>query len=80
MTLAHKPRPKAESHSRGISCVTDVMSDQKLAAEVKRLNARVVALERLLERIIRQRPVSEKQLERELKNRGLIAQRESLRH
>jgi hypothetical protein len=56
------------------------MSDQKLAAEVKRLNARVVALERLLERIIRQRPVSEKQLERELKNRGLIAQRESLRH
>ena len=50
--LGHKRRPKAESHSRGISCVTDVMSDQKLAAEVKRLNARVVALERLLERII----------------------------
>jgi hypothetical protein len=78
--LGYKRHPKAEWHSRGISCVTDVMSDQKLAAEVKRLNARVAALEKLLERIIRQRPVSEKQLERELKNHGLIAQRESLRH
>ena len=47
------------------------MTDQKLATEVKRLNARMAALEKLLERIIRQRPVSEKQLERELKNRGL---------
>jgi hypothetical protein len=56
------------------------MNDQTLTAEVKKLNARVAALEKLLERIIRQRPVSEKQLERELKNRGLIAQRESLRH
>jgi hypothetical protein len=56
------------------------MSDQKLAAEIKKLNARVAALEKLLERIIRQRPVSEKQLEREFKNRGLIAQQESLRN
>jgi hypothetical protein len=55
------------------------MTDQKLTAEVKRLNARVAGLEKLLERIIRQRPVSEKQLERELKNRGLIPQQESLR-
>jgi hypothetical protein len=56
------------------------VTDQKLAAEVKRLNARVAALERLLQRIIRQRPVSEKQLERELKSLGLISQQESLRH
>jgi len=47
------------------------MNDQKFAAELKRLNARITALEKLLQRIIRQRPVSEKQLERELKNRGL---------
>ena len=47
------------------------MSDQKLEAEVKRLHARIGALEKLLERIIRQKPVSEKQLQRELENRGL---------
>jgi hypothetical protein len=50
------------------------MSDQKLEAEVKRLNARIGALEKLLERIIRQKPVSEKQLQRELKNHGLLHQ------
>ena len=38
------------------------MSDHKLEAEVKRLNARIGALEKLLERIVRQKPVSEKQL------------------
>jgi outer membrane murein-binding lipoprotein Lpp len=46
------------------------MSDSKLdalAAEVKKLNARVGALEKLLERILRQKPVSEKQLDRALK-------------
>jgi len=47
------------------------MSDQDLATEVKRLNARAGALEKLLERIIRQKPVSEKQLQREFKERGL---------
>jgi hypothetical protein len=47
------------------------MSDQKLAEEVKRLNARIRALEKLLERIIRQKPVSERQLQREFKERGL---------
>jgi hypothetical protein len=56
------------------------MNDQTLTAEVKKLNARVAALEKLLERIIRQRPVSEKQLERELKSRGLVAQQQSLRN
>ena len=50
------------------------MSDQKLEAEVKKLNARIGALEKLLERIIRQKPVSEKQLQREFKNRGLMQQ------
>jgi hypothetical protein len=56
------------------------MNDQTLTAEVKKLNARVAALEKLLERIIRQRPVSEKQLERELKRRGLVAQQQSLQN
>jgi hypothetical protein len=50
------------------------MSDQKLEAEVKRLNARIGALEKLLDRIIQQKPVSEKQLQREFKNRGLMQQ------
>ena len=49
------------------------MSDQ-LEAEVKRLNARIAALEKLIERILRQKPVSEKQLQREFKNRGLVHQ------
>jgi outer membrane murein-binding lipoprotein Lpp len=49
------------------------MSDSKLdalGAEVKKLNARIGALEKLLERILRQKPVSEKQLERALRTRG----------
>jgi hypothetical protein len=47
------------------------MSDTELkalSAEVKRLTARVQALERLLERIIQQKPVSERQLERALRS------------
>ena len=47
------------------------MSDTELRAlttEVKKLTARVDALERLLQRIIQQRPVSERQLERALRN------------
>jgi hypothetical protein len=46
------------------------MTDSKLnalTAEVKRLTGRVTALEKLLERIVRQKPVSEKQLERALR-------------
>ena len=39
-----------------------------LSSQVKKLTARVEALERLLQRIIQQRPVSEKQLEKALKN------------
>ena len=47
------------------------MSDTELRAlttEVKKLTARVEALERLLQRIIQQRPVSERQLERALRS------------
>jgi hypothetical protein len=50
------------------------MSDSALdalSAEVKKLDARVKALEKLLERILRQKPVSEKQLDIVLKSRGL---------
>jgi DNA repair ATPase RecN len=50
------------------------MSDSELkalAAQVKKLTARVEALERLLERILRQKPVSEKQLEKALRGRGV---------
>jgi len=50
------------------------MSDLELkavAAQMKKPTARVEALERLLERILRQKPVSERQLERTLRNRGL---------
>jgi hypothetical protein len=39
-----------------------------LSAQVKKLTARVEALERLLQRIIQQRPVSERQLERALRS------------
>jgi hypothetical protein len=39
-----------------------------LSAQVKKLTARMEALERLLHRIIQQRPVSERQLERALRN------------
>jgi DNA-binding SARP family transcriptional activator len=38
-----------------------------LSAKVKKLTARVEALERLLQRIIQQKPVSERQLERALR-------------
>jgi hypothetical protein len=41
-----------------------------LAAQVKKLTA-IEALERLLERILRLKPVSERQLERALKSRGV---------
>jgi hypothetical protein len=47
------------------------MSDTELralTAQVKKLTARVEALERLLQRIIQQRPVSERQLEKALRN------------
>lgn len=40
-------------------------------AEVKALKARMSALEKLLERIVRQKPVSERQLERVLRSHGL---------
>ena len=52
------------------------MTDPKLnalTADVKRLTARVAALEKLLERIVRQKPVSQKQLERALRRAGLNA-------
>jgi hypothetical protein len=42
-----------------------------LAAQVKKLMAGVEALEGLLERFLRQKPVSERQLERALKSRGV---------
>jgi hypothetical protein len=42
-----------------------------LAAEVKQLTARMGALEKLLERILRQKPVSEKQLDQVLRSRGV---------
>jgi hypothetical protein len=43
---------------------------KELSGQVKKLTARVEALERLLQRIIRQRPVSERQLEKALKSWG----------
>jgi hypothetical protein len=49
------------------------MSETELkgvSAELKKLAARVEALERLLQRIIRQKPVSERQLERALRSWG----------
>jgi sRNA-binding protein len=49
------------------------MNDPRLEAveaDVKPLKARIAALEKLLERILRQKPVSEKQLERALRNHG----------
>ena len=54
------------------------MTDSKLTAlvaDVKKLNARVGALEKLLERILRQKPVSEKQLDRALKRGAALGQR-----
>lgn len=50
------------------------MSDLELkavTAQVKKLTARVEALEKLLDRILRQKPVSERQLEKALKSRDL---------
>jgi hypothetical protein len=47
------------------------MSETELkvvSAQLKKLTARVEALERLLQRIIHQKPVSERQLERALRN------------
>jgi hypothetical protein len=38
-----------------------------VSAQLKKLTARVEALERLLQRIIQQKPVSERQLERALR-------------
>lgn len=46
---------------------------EAVAAEVKSLKARMAALEKLLERILRQKPVSEKQLEKALRARNLIS-------
>ena len=46
---------------------------EALAAEVKSLKARIGALEKLLERILRQKPVSEKQLEKALRARSVAA-------
>ena len=40
---------------------------QTLSAQVKKLTARVEALERLLQRIIQQKPGSERQLEKALR-------------
>lgn len=48
-----------------------------LKADVKKLSARMTALEKLLERIIRQKPVSAKQLEQALSERGLNGRRAS---
>jgi len=48
------------------------MSDSELkavAAQVKKLAARVTALEKLLDRILRQKPLSERQLQRALTSR-----------
>jgi hypothetical protein len=42
-----------------------------LRGDVKKLSARMTALEKLLERIIRQKPVSERQLEQALRERSM---------
>lgn len=42
-----------------------------VTAQLKKLTARVEALEKLLDRILRQKPVSERQLEKALKSRDL---------
>lgn len=50
------------------------MKDNELnavKAELKQLSARIGALEKLLERIVRQKPVSEKQLHQALREAGL---------
>jgi hypothetical protein len=47
------------------------MELEAIRAELKKLSARVTALEKLLDRIVRQRPVSERQLKRALKSASL---------
>ncbi len=44
---------------------------EALKADLKGLSARVAALEKLLDRIVRQRPVSERQLKKALKSASL---------
>ena len=44
---------------------------EAIKADVKRLSARMAALEKLLDRIVRQRPVSERQLKKALKSGSL---------
>ena len=44
---------------------------EAIKADLKRLSARVAALEKLLDRIVRQRPVSERQLKKALKSGSL---------
>jgi len=44
---------------------------EALAAELRALKSRVGALEKLLERMLRQKPVSEKQLTRALRARSV---------
>jgi hypothetical protein len=54
--------------------IETAMKDPQLdavAGEVKKLAARMGALEKLLERILRQKPVSEKQLDQVLRSRGV---------
>jgi hypothetical protein len=48
---------------------------KSLSAQVKKLTARIEALERLLQRIIQQKPVSERQLERALRSLGAPRER-----
>jgi hypothetical protein len=47
------------------------MELEAIRAELKKLSARVTALEKLLDRIVRQRPVSEQQLKQALKSASL---------
>jgi hypothetical protein len=41
-----------------------------ISCELKHISARVAALEKLLDRIVRQKPVSERQLEKAVKSRA----------
>ena len=54
------------------------MSDAELkaiTAQIKKLTPRVEALEKLLDRILRQKPVSERQLEKALRSRVIGQER-----
>ena len=53
------------NHSHGVRLQGDTEL-KAVSAQLKKLTARVEALERLLQRIIQQKPVSERQLERAL--------------